>query len=121
CSMVIKEIASTEHPDFARSLELLNKTNQFNTTGVRWSFGQMGEFFGCSGRMFVFSVADKYSDYGIVGVVLFKLGFIVQFAMSCRVLGLDVETSALHMIMKRMTEGNEKRTEFTATVSKTDS
>jgi FkbH-like protein len=31
------QIASTADPHFARALELINKTNQFNTTGERWT------------------------------------------------------------------------------------
>src|SRR6266853_747201 len=32
----LSEIASTNDARFARALELINKTNQFNTTGKRW-------------------------------------------------------------------------------------
>jgi FkbH-like protein len=31
------EITTTEHPRFKRALELINKSNQYNTTGIRWS------------------------------------------------------------------------------------
>ena len=104
CKASISKLNSAEHPDFARSQELLNKTNQFNTTGVRWSQQQLTQFFELGGCFYVFRVTDKYTDYGLVGVILYFNGMFVQFAMSCRVLGLEVETSVLNVIMKHLNE-----------------
>ena len=82
----------------------MNKTNQFNTTGVRWSQQQLTQFFELGGCFYVFRVNDRYTDYGLVGVILYFNGMFVQFAMSCRVLGLEVETSVLNVIMKHLNE-----------------
>jgi FkbH-like protein len=89
------KIDSINHPDFKRSFELLNKTNQFNTTGKRWSMEECTLLFEEQGFFYVFKVKDKFTSYGLVGIVLIKKNHILQFAMSCRVIGLDIEKSAL--------------------------
>lgn len=96
------EISDSSHPSFTRVHELVNKTNQFNTNGNRWSFEECESFFSTSGKVFAFSVADKYAEYGTVGAVFVRHNVIVQFVMSCRVLGMEVEVAALAKITKLM-------------------
>ena len=119
CTVVLREIGSAQHPDFARSLELLNKTNQFNTTGIRWTNAQISILLGIGGRIFAFHVKDKYTDYGLVGTVLYRYGNFVQFAMSCRVLGLEIETSVIQAIMQHV-HAEEGLANFSARVVETD-
>ena len=88
-------IAAAEHPKFLRAFELLNKTNQFNTTGRRWTREQMVAALAEGTSLHTFEVQDKYTTYGLVGVAVVSGCHIAQFAMSCRVIGLDVETRAL--------------------------
>jgi len=88
-------IASTVDPQFARALELVNKTNQFNTTGERWTHDQAEGFFAAGGRWWVLGVRDRYTAYGLVGVLVQKASRIEQFVMSCRVFGLQVERAVL--------------------------
>jgi FkbH-like protein len=78
---------------FNRSFELLNKTNQFNTTGRRWTLAEMQEFFEGGGVCVATSLKDKTIDNGIIGVALVKGGEIVQTVLSCRVFGLGAEVS----------------------------
>ena len=86
----LHEIASTSDGRFARTLELINKTNQFNTTGKRWNLQEFTGFFRDGGRCFVLDVTDCYTAYGIVGVLLASGNDIIQFVMSCRVVGMDI-------------------------------
>lgn len=88
-------VSNTGHESFSRVRELTNKTNQFNTTGVRWDVNKYQEFFGDGGKIIVFSVADKFADYGVVGAMYIMGSTIAQFVMSCRVLGMNVELAAL--------------------------
>lgn len=83
------------HPQFERALELVNKTNQFNTTGRRWTAIEAGEFLAHSGRWITFRVSDRYTNYGLVGVLSIRDNVIEQFVMSCRVFGLGVEFAVL--------------------------
>jgi FkbH-like protein len=84
-------LQSSADPMFARALELINKTNQFNTTGRRWSHSELDEFFKTGGKCLLTSLKDKTVDNGIVGVTLFRCGEIVQTVLSCRVFGLGAE------------------------------
>ncbi|MBV8465296.1 MAG: HAD-IIIC family phosphatase [Burkholderiales bacterium] len=96
------EVTDVGQAEFSRCLELLNKTNQFNTTGRRWSPAEIAEHLAAGKRMFCFSVKDRFSDYGIVGVALTGQSDIVQFVMSCRVLGMDVELAAIGALVRVM-------------------
>ncbi len=96
-------IDGTEHPQFARALELINKTNQFNTTGRRWRHEDCQRFLGNGGRFHVFDVEDNFAGhYGLVGVVLVSGASIEQWVMSCRVLGLGVEEAVMGTITGRI-------------------
>ncbi|WP_375178063.1 HAD-IIIC family phosphatase [Sphingobium yanoikuyae] len=88
-------VQSCDHAKFPRALELVNKTNQFNTTGRRWTAGEAEDFFTHNGQWMTFSVSDRYTSYGLVGVVMISFDEIVQFLMSCRVFGLGVEQAVL--------------------------
>jgi FkbH-like protein len=99
CVVRLDELHSIEASDFTRAFELLNKTNQFNTTGKRWNASEMRAFVERNGKIFTFTVRDKYTNYGLVGVVLLEKGVFEQFAMSCRVLGLEIETSVINFIL----------------------
>jgi len=55
CTVRLHEITSTEDANFSRSFELLNKTNQFNTTGVRWSNAEISSFLINRGTIYSFS------------------------------------------------------------------
>ena len=98
----VSEVASTSDSRFARTLELINKTNQFNTTGKRWMQQEMAAFFRDGGRCFVLDVADRFTAYGIVGVLLVHDNDIIQFVMSCRVVGMDVEIAAVAGVLQAL-------------------
>jgi FkbH-like protein len=95
-------INSPDHPDYERAVELLNKTNQFNTTGKRWSPEELGRFFVEGGVFHAFKVTDKFTAYGLVGLLLVQGNCIRQFVMSCRVVGLDVEQQMLRTVIDHM-------------------
>lgn len=88
-------VTSTADPQFSRALELINKTNQFNTTGDRWTEGAVERFFSSGGQWRIFRASDRYTAYGLVGVVVQQDNCILQFVMSCRVFGLQIERAVL--------------------------
>jgi predicted enzyme involved in methoxymalonyl-ACP biosynthesis len=55
--------------------------------------------------MIVFEVEDRFSQYGLVGVILYRRGHFIQFAMSCRVLGLEIESSVINAILRHEAAG----------------
>jgi FkbH-like protein len=97
----IQEIGA-RHERFPRALELINKTNQFNTTGKRWTEQELVAALAKDTRLLVFSVKDKFTAYGVVGAVIIKGARIEQFVMSCRVAGMDVEIAAVSQALKQM-------------------
>ncbi len=94
-TMQLYQIPDAEHPKFQRAFELLNKTNQFNTNGKRWTLEEIGAAMKSGTRLFAFEVEDKYTRYGLVGVIIEERGDFKQFVMSCRTVGLDVELAAI--------------------------
>jgi FkbH-like protein len=98
-------IPTIEHPRFQRVLELINKTNQFNTTGKRWRLEELRALLGIGGEIFAFEVEDKFTAYGLVGVVLTRGASIVQWVMSCRVLGYQIEQAVMATIIDIIAEG----------------
>ena len=95
CSLRLGVLTTRDDKHFGRCFELINKTNQFNTTGQRWTAVDIDQFLKDGGRIVYFHVSDKFVDYGLVGVVLIRGAQIVQYVMSCRVLGLGVEQAAI--------------------------
>jgi FkbH-like protein len=101
-SVSLVALHSSSDPRFQRAFELLNKTNQFNTTGKRWLPAEAEQYFAEQGVLYVLSVADRFTSYGLVGVLCVKQGQIDQFVMSCRVVGLDVEFAAVSRLVALM-------------------
>ncbi|WP_187274818.1 MULTISPECIES: HAD-IIIC family phosphatase [unclassified Methylobacterium] len=102
-------ITDAEHGRFRRAFELINKTNQFNTTGQRWTLEGMQAGFRQGLRLHAFEVADTFTDYGLVGVVVREGDALVQCVMSCRVIGLDVEAAMLaHAAAEAAGEGHAR-------------
>ena len=95
-------IADGKDPRFARAFELLNKTNQFNTTGKRWTLpeisGQMCRDF-C---LYAAVASDRHTNYGLIAVAVVRASTIVQFVMSCRVIGMEIELAMLSRIVEVM-------------------
>ncbi len=103
----LSEVNSIDHPSFQRVFELLNKTNQFNTTGRRWTRQELLSALTQGRTFFTFEVEDKFTFYGLVGVAIVDGRTIEQFVMSCRVLGLDVEIAAIAAIARQVLRGEQ--------------
>ena len=84
-------IKTPQSRHFDRAFELINKTNQFNTTGKRWERSEFEAFISQGGYCVVSSLRDKLIDNGIISVCLINGEKIVQVVLSCRVFGLGAE------------------------------
>ena len=100
--MSIFSVKSADHPRFPRVIELINKTNQFNTTGRRWSQEECLVAFSNGVDFLAFEVSDRFSDYGLVGVLIVDQSGIQQFVMSCRIMGLDAEYAAIAYVAQAL-------------------
>ena len=109
--IVINEV---RQPQFERTVQLLNKTNQFNTNTVRMDMAQFLRFTEDENkRVYVANVSDKYGDSGLVSIVLARIDgenlYIENFLMSCRVMGRQIEDSIIFAIEKQMASSGIKR------------
>jgi FkbH-like protein len=115
----ITPITSSQDVGFQRTFELLNKTNQFNTTGVRWSAEACANFFSPNNLFYSLAAKDVYNDYGVVGVCATEGSHIRQYVMSCRVFGLDVELAMIGEVTRRLLDRYNQ--EVTAAIVETKS
>jgi FkbH-like protein len=86
--------------DLTRVTQLINKTNQFNTTTRRYTFDDVKAFVASGSHdVLCATVKDRFGDYGLVGVaILNHAAMATEFdtlLMSCRVLGRGVETALI--------------------------
>jgi FkbH-like protein len=100
----VQRVADAKSKSYDRAFELINKTNQFNTNGKRWSQGEFDKFLGSGGICLVSDLQDRTVDNGIISVCLLKDDEIVQMVLSCRVFGLGAEqvvcAHAVDLILK---------------------
>jgi FkbH-like protein len=101
------ERIAPEHGARQRAFELLNKTNQFNTTGRRWTVQEFSSFIGGEGTVYIVTAWDRFTPYGVVAVVLTEGPVIRQFVMSCRIFGRQVEIATLAQIIAQIKELGE--------------
>lgn len=90
---------------FDRALELLNRTNQFNTTGQRWTTAELQDFLAAEGRLWVLQASDRLARHGLVAVALLQADCLWQMVLSCRVFGLGLEEALLARILDEPAPG----------------
>jgi FkbH-like protein len=88
------------HENLARATQLLNKTNQFNLSLRRLDEKGFWDWATTPGNAaYVFHVSDRFGDFGLTGLASLSLqnrqARIVDFVMSCRVMGKRVEEALL--------------------------
>jgi FkbH-like protein len=88
-----------------RTVQLINKTNQFNLTTRRYGEDDVLAIMN-DDRAFALQLRllDKFGDNGIIGIVIGRMQFengllIDTWLMSCRVLGRKVELATLNLVV----------------------
>jgi FkbH-like protein len=107
-------VAPLGRENLARAAQLLNKTNQFNL-----SLRRMDEasFWGWAtepgNAAYVFNVSDRFGDSGLTGLASVSRNGcearIVDFVMSCRVMGKKVEEALLSYTLSQAQAGGAAR------------
>ena len=97
----------TGGPSLERIGELFERTTQFNTTGRRFSTGELVQA-AAEGRVFCARARDRFGDYGLVAAAVAQGPEIAAFAMSCRVIGLGVEHRFLQCVLAALAAGHEE-------------
>lgn len=112
CEMVMT-ISRPQGPAKTRCLELLQRSNQFNLSGRRYSEDEFNgllenENYEC----FSFEVSDKFGDHGIIAFTASnierKTPVIADFVMSCRVAQKMVDETILWWYACRVQERGAK-------------
>ncbi|MDX2093750.1 MAG: HAD-IIIC family phosphatase [Kofleriaceae bacterium] len=97
------DIAPIASAQVARVAQLVQRTNQFNTSTLRTTDGELRERLATNALDgFAVSVSDRFGDYGLVGAALFAgegtALKVKTLLMSCRALGRGVE----HHLLARL-------------------
>ena len=88
--------------DRTRAVQLINKTNQFNANGRRWTDEEVGAVIARGGRLFGASLSDRTGSHGeILSCLVGPDGVIEAFVMSCRVFQRRVEFAFLSALAER--------------------
>jgi len=94
------QISELQPQNIERVSQLTQRTNQFNFTTVRRSESEIQAL--CQAgesECLIVKVSDRFGDYGLVGVVIFRAGSeaidVDTFLLSCRTLGRGVEQQML--------------------------
>lgn len=100
------EIANVTDATRPRALQLIAKTNQFNTTTRRYSEAEANAIIAEGGDILTVRITDRFGSDEVIAVLVVtyrddKSAWIDNFVMSCRVLGRGVETAILAEICKR--------------------
>lgn len=101
----LKQLAITmERVDAGANMErltqLVNKTNQFNLTTVRYSQTRMQQVLEDESRkVYFYRVGDRFGDNGLVAAVIVDchgdVPVIEEFVMSCRIMGKNIEDAVV--------------------------
>ncbi len=97
-------IVDVGHSRYARALELLNRTNQFNTTGQRWSDAELQDWLASGGWLLAARAEDRFTNHGLVALALLRDHGIEQVVLSCRVFSLGIESALLVEALRQMQE-----------------
>ncbi len=93
---LVCEVFAPDAADLPRIVELFARTTQFNTTGAKFTSGELE-----AASVLALRVKDRFADHGLVGAGVVREGEIVGFALSCRVIGLGVEQKLLAALVAR--------------------
>lgn len=90
----------TTDANLPRIAELFERTTQFNTTGRKFTLGELHALLADPGAgIFSLQVSDRFGHHGLVGAAILNKNEILGFALSCRVLGLGIEHTFLNYVI----------------------
>jgi FkbH-like protein len=100
--------------NLSRAAQLLNKTNQMNLRTRRLTAGELLEWASTTGHAtWCVSVSDRLGDAGLTGLVSVAVdgssAELVDFVLSCRVMGRKVEEAMVHLACELARRGGASR------------
>ncbi len=102
-------VSRVSEANIARVAQLFNKTNQLNLSTRRLSEQEILDWQLPQHRsMLAISVSDHFGDMGLVGIVSVETnsasGAVVDYILSCRVMGRKVEETLLHIATEELAQ-----------------
>ena len=94
--------------ELERATQLINKTNQFNTSGRRYSAAEVAQLAADPDSVTLqFRLADRLGDSGLVSVMILRLSAagvadLDIWVMSCRVFGRQLEDEAMNIAVEHV-------------------
>ena len=97
-------ITNLNEKNISRAVQLINKTNQFNTTAKRYTKNDLKIFMNAKNNhsVHVLGYKDRFSEFEYIGVTIicrkgadFSVSEMELFLLSCRVLGRGIEHGVL--------------------------
>ena len=90
--------------NFPRVLQLINKTNQFNLTGNRFTERSLNTLLDKCEISLVGKVEDRFANYGLTTILMAKIKGstieVQEFAMSCRIFSRGIEIAAVEELVR---------------------
>ncbi len=98
------KIEELSERNLQRATQLLNKTNQMNLTTRRLTVSELVNWTSQNNcKLWTVRVSDKLGDSGLTGIISLEInnkkGKIVDFVLSCRVIGRKVEETMLFAVI----------------------
>ena len=84
------DVHELKEDEVARVAQLSQKANQFNVCTNRYTEEQVRAL-GAEGLVVTAHAGDRFGDQGLIAYVIVKDGEILDFVMSCRVMGRGIE------------------------------
>lgn len=106
-------VRSVDEESLARAVQLINKTNQFNTVGYRSTEAEIWKLKEQGHQIFTCNLRDKFADYGLISVAILKVRgqicTVEAWVMSCRVFKRGLEDFMLrHFLNYALENGADK-------------
>lgn len=100
---IAAEIGPAERGSVPRLVQMFSKTNQLNATTRRYQSADVERFLSASDyHVYAVRASDRFGDHGLVGTAVVQEEAthwrIDSLLLSCRAMGLGVETALLHRI-----------------------
>jgi len=107
----VEPLSST---NLERTAQLLNKTNQMNLATRRLPALELARWASDPDhKIWTFTVKDKIGDYGLCGIASLafraSLAELVDFVLSCRVMGRGVEEAIISVITMKVREAGAEK------------
>jgi len=104
-------IEKIKNENTLRAVQLLNKTNQMNLSTRRLSEQEFTRWVKMnSNNLWTIRATDKFGDYGIIGILSISIkdnvATLVDFILSCRVVGRYIEESMIEFIKEFCQKSN---------------